>query len=83
VHQGDDGVVIEARAAGNDAECPGCGTRSGRVHGRYQRRLADTPLAGRPAVIRLLVRRFVCAEPGCDRSTFAEQVTGLTAPHGR
>jgi transposase len=76
-------VVIEARAAAAEAECPGCGTRSGRVHGRYQRRLADTPLAGQPVVIRLLVRRFVCAKPGCGRSTFAEQVTGLTAPHAR
>jgi hypothetical protein len=34
-------------------------------------------------VIRLLVRRFVCAEQGCGRSTFAEQVTGLSAPHAR
>jgi hypothetical protein len=76
-------VVIKARAAAAEAECPGCGTRSGRVHGRYQRSLGDTPLAGQPVVIRLLVRRFVCAEPGCGRSTFAEQVTGLTAPHVR
>jgi hypothetical protein len=50
------------------------------VHGRYQRRLADSPLAGQPVAIRLLVRRFVCVKPGCDRSTFAEQVTGLTTP---
>jgi hypothetical protein len=83
VRHDDNGVVLEARAATNEAECPGCGTRSSRVHGRYQRRLADTPLAGQPVMIRLLVRRFVCAEPGCSRSTFAEQVSGLTAPHSR
>lgn len=83
MRHGDKGVVIEARAAADYAQCPGCGTRSGRVHGRYQRRLADTPLSVQPVVIQLLVRRFVCAEPGCGRSTFAEQVTGLTAPHGR
>jgi hypothetical protein len=80
---GDGHAVITARAAATEAECPGCGTRSGRVHGRYQRRLADTPQAGTPVTIRLQVRRFICAEPSCGRSTFAEQVPGLTAPHAR
>jgi transposase len=80
---GDGRAVITARAAATEAECPGCGTRSGRVHGRYQRRLADTPQAGAPVTIRLQVRRFICAEPSCGKSTFAEQVPGLTAPHAR
>ncbi|MFE9658296.1 ISL3 family transposase [Micromonospora sp. NPDC006431] len=84
VHGAEDGgVVIEARSAQAWADCPGCGSTSARVHGRYRRRLADTALAGRPVVIRLRIRRFVCAESGCGRVTFVEQIPGLTTPHAR
>lgn len=34
-------------------------------------------------MIRVQVRRFVCEQGGCGRRTFAEQITGLTAPHAR
>jgi transposase len=78
-----DGLLIDARAAAWSAACPGCGGESVRVHGRYQRLLGDAPLGGIRVVIRLLVRRFVCREPGCPRRTFAEQVPGLTTPHAR
>jgi len=83
IHRSDDRVVIEVRSAASDAACPGCGELSGRVHGRYRRHLADTPLAGQPVVLRLTVRRFVCQAPGCRRRTFAEQIDGLTTPHAR
>lgn len=53
------------------------------MHGRYQRTLADTAIAGRPVRIRLHVRRFVCDAPDCGRRTFAEQFDGLTVPHAR
>jgi transposase len=77
------GVVIRARAAAVSAMCPGCGAVSARVHGNYQRTLADTALAGQRVLIRLWVRRFACREPGCRRRTFAEQFAGLTTPHAR
>ncbi|MBM0239709.1 transposase family protein [Micromonospora sp. ATA32] len=48
VHESGGGVVIEARSEREQADCPGCGSTSARVHGRYRRRLADTALAGRP-----------------------------------
>jgi transposase len=44
---------------------------------------ADTALAGRPVVIRLLVRRLLCRRAGCARATFVEQIPGLTTPHSR
>ena len=75
--------MIEARAAGSSATCPGCGAESVRVHGRYQRSLRDTPLGGAAVVIRLRIRRFICAAVGCARRTFAEQISGLTSPHAR
>jgi hypothetical protein len=49
---------------------------------RYERRLADTAVAGRDVVIQLQVRRFFCTG-GCGKKTFAEQVAGLTTRYGR
>ncbi|MFD0585863.1 transposase family protein [Dactylosporangium darangshiense] len=75
--------MIEARSGRDRAACPDCGTESGRVHGRYHRRLADTALTGRPVVIRLLVRRLLCCQAGCARVAFVDQIPGRTSPHSR
>lgn len=83
VERAADRVVIKARAAASGAVCPDCGAESVRVHGRYQRSLRDAALGGTPLVIELQIRRFVCAQGGCPRRTFAEQITGLTTPHAR
>ena len=83
VDHGNDSVVIMARSVATAAACPGCGTPSGRVHARYERRLRDSALAGRPVMIRLQIRRFVCTADGCSQATFAEQIDGLTTPHAR
>jgi hypothetical protein len=53
------------------------------VHSRYQRRLADAAIGGRPVLIRLTVRRFFCPAPDCPVITFAEQVEGLTVRYAR
>jgi transposase len=53
------------------------------VHSRYERRLLDTAVAGQETMIHLRVRRFVCANAGCVKKTFAEQVPGLTTRYGR
>jgi len=76
-------VEVWARPRAGGANCPQCGKHSERVHGRYERRLADAPIAGQPVRIRLQVRRFKCAETSCARATFTEQVDGLTRRYGR
>jgi transposase len=76
-------LCIWARPRADSAACPRCGCSSARVHSRYQRRLADAAIAGRPVVIRLQVRRLFCDEPACRKRTFAEQVPGLTARYAR
>jgi hypothetical protein len=53
------------------------------VHSRYERRLADTAVAGQEVVIQLRVRRFFCPGGTCGKKTFAEQVPGLTIRYGR
>jgi len=76
-------LLVTARARAPEAACPKCGTVSRRIHSRYRRTLADAAVGGRPAVIVLAVRRFFCADPGCPRKTFAEQVDGLTSRYAR
>ena len=76
-------VTMHARARLSGAACPHCGSASGRVHGRYVRRLADAAVSGAGVVIELLVRRFKCLNPACRAVTFAEQIAGLTSPHAR
>lgn len=76
-------VQIAARTCAAEAACPDCGVLSGRVHGRYVRRLSDVAVGGREVEIALTVRRFRCAEAGCRRRTFAEQVPAVTARYQR
>ncbi len=47
----------------------------GRVHGGYQRCLADLAVVGRSAVIDLLVRRFVCPIATCLGKPFVEHIS--------
>jgi transposase len=71
-------VVVFASTAAPRACCPRCGRPSARVHGRYGRMLACGAAGGRPLLIALTVRRFLCREPSCAAVTFAEQAEGLT-----
>src|SRR5450755_3022721 len=74
-------VRIVARPAAETAACHGCGMFSGRVHGRYLRRLRDLACGGRPVTAGLEVRRFWCPTAGCEVRTFAEQADRLTQRH--
>ena len=76
-------IVLRARSRLRRGRCPRCSRASGRVHGRYRRRLADAALGGGAVVIDLLVRRFKCTSVACPALTFAEQVPGLTSRYGR
>ena len=75
----DAGEVICVRARTRDAAvaCPGCGTLTVRVHGYYERTVADVPVDGRRVLVRVRVRRLRCPVAGCPRQTFREQVPGV------
>ncbi len=76
-------MVIHAAARNAEQACPACSVVSGRVHSRYQRRLADLPVAGRLVELCLTVRRFFCVNTLCGTRTFAEQIAGLTRRRAR
>jgi transposase len=78
-----DGVMLAASSRAGSACCPVCGSPSSRVHAWYTRTIEDLPAGGRPVRVVLAVRRFRCLEPGCVRSTFAEQVQGFSVRYRR
>jgi transposase len=63
-----------------NASCRRCGNASARVHSRYERRLADAPVAGRQLVVVVLVRRFCCDVSDCPVRTFAASIMKLGPP---
>jgi transposase len=76
-------VHMLARTCASEAACPGCGVVSRRVHSHYQRQLADSGSGGQEVLIHLQARRFLCGNHACAKTTFAEQVPGLTTRYGR
>jgi transposase len=77
-------AMIVVRPTSQASICPGCATRSARVHSRYRRRVADLPIAGRPVRLLIVARRFYCDAVLCGRRIFAERFDdGLLAPSVR
>ncbi len=76
-------VVFAVSAKGMSARCPLCGCRSRRLHSHYRRTVADRPVSGRPVVLSIHVRRFVCLTASCPRRIFAERLPDLVAPYAQ
>ena len=73
VSDSSDSIILVVRSEGGMVECPLCGTRSRRIHSRYERQVADLPCAGKQVRLRVITRRFVCEVPHCRRRIFAER----------
>ena len=77
-------VVVTASAVADAGACPLCGTRSGRIHSRYERQVSDLPCAGRGVHLRIVARRFRCLVSHCRRRIFAERFPdGILPPRSR
>ncbi|MFF5287342.1 ISL3 family transposase [Streptomyces sp. NPDC013171] len=76
-------VLVEVVACGPPPRCSGCGIPGRRRHSAYWRTLAERPFAGRKFAIRLRVCRFFCDRAGYRRTTFVEQVPGLSERYVR
>jgi transposase len=73
VSDSSDSIMLAVRSEAGIAECPLCGSSSGRIHSRYNRQVADLPCAGRQIRLRVITRRFICEVPHCRRRIFAER----------
>jgi transposase len=77
-------TIITVRSTASVSACPSCGAVSRRVHSRYQRRVADLPLAGRSVQLLVVARRFRCDGVLCRRQIFTERFAdGILAPSAR
>ena len=76
-------LVISVACHTPSMPCPECQQPSARIHGQYQRTVADLPCAGRTVILALTVRKFVCSTPTCPRKIFTERLPGLVQPYGR
>ncbi|HLZ57844.1 MAG TPA: ISL3 family transposase [Ktedonosporobacter sp.] len=76
-------LVIRVACRQPSMACPECHQSSSRIHGRYQRTVADVPCAGRNVILALTVRKFVCGTPTCPRQIFTERLPGLVQSYAR
>lgn len=83
VEQQDQAVLVSLRATAPAAACPTCGTFGSRVHSRYTRTIADLACGGQRVVLKLLVRKWVCASATCSQHLFAESFPGLVQRYAR
>ena len=75
-------LTIAMRRKCRSVACPGCGMFISRIHGIYERQIHDLPCQGFRVRLQAELRRFGCANPVCDRQTFAEPLS-LAMPHQR
>jgi transposase len=76
-------LVIDIACEAPSMPCPQCHEPSFRIHGHYQRTVADLPCAGRTVILALTVRKFVCTTPDCSRRIFTERLPGLVQSYAR
>ncbi|MFJ9901014.1 transposase family protein [Streptomyces sp. NPDC091280] len=72
-------LMVGAVSTSRPGRCPNCRKQARRVHSTYQRTLDERPLGSHGVIIRLRVRRYFCDRRSCSRTTFVEQVPGLSA----
>ncbi|OYX68329.1 MAG: transposase, partial [Rhizobiales bacterium 35-66-30] len=78
----DDGWVVSA-AGSAIGICPDCGRRSRSRHGRSRRSLQDLPVQGQSVTVKLLLSRWRCVHPQCERQTFTDRLPTVAAPYAR
>lgn len=83
IHPSTNELVIRVACHWASMPCPECHQPSARIHGNYQRTVADLPCAGRHVILALTVRKFVCGIPTCSRKIFTERLPGLVESYAR
>ena len=83
VRNSEGAIIIAARATGDTAACPVCGSCSCHIHSQYGRTLLDLSCQGARVRIELSARRFYCRSQNCRRKIFTERFPNLTVAYGR
>src|SRR5712692_1400150 len=83
IHPSATELVVRIACQNTSMPCPECQQPSTRIHGNYQRTVADLPCAGRNVLFLLTVRKFVCSTSTCPHKIFTERLPGLVESYGR
>ncbi len=76
-------LTVQVACTLKSASCPLCQQSSERIHGSYERKVADVPCGGRRVTLALTVRKFVCRTPDCPRQIFTERLPELVRSYAR
>ena len=76
-------LTVHLQATSWTVACPQCGRPGSRVHSRYLRTVADVACGGQHVVLKLRVRKWVCAWASCPQHIFAERFPGLVQSYAR
>jgi transposase len=76
-------LLVSLHATSSSVPCPRCGTAGSRIHSRYYRTVTDVTCGGQRVVLKLLVRKWVCALASCPQRIFAERFPGLVQTYAR
>jgi len=68
----EDYIDIFVHSKRESVSCSFCGQISSRIHSRYPRCFSDLPILGKKVNIHLLNRNYLCLNPDCKHTTFAE-----------
>ncbi|NEW84323.1 MAG: ISL3 family transposase [Mariniphaga sp.] len=79
----DGNISIPACSNQKFAHCPGCTSKSKRVHSSYVRRLKDLPASSCTVSIHFTARKFFCSNPACEKKIFTEQPDPEISPYSR
>ncbi|GHO82517.1 ISL3 family transposase [Dictyobacter formicarum] len=83
VHAETNRIVVHIACSLPIALCPACGQPSERIHEAYGRTVVDLPCGGRPVILKLSVRKFVCRTATCSRRIFTERFSDLVLSYAR
>jgi transposase len=76
-------LTVQVACTLKSASCPLCQQSSQRIHGSYERTVADVPCGGRKVTLALTVRKFVCGTPQCPRQIFTERIAEFVHSYAR
>ncbi len=76
-------VLLEATSSSRSAVCPYCQTLSEKRHSNYIRKPQALPCSNTPVQLVLSVQRYICQNPACDHTTFAERIPDTSSFYAR
>jgi transposase len=76
-------LTVQVACTLKSASCPLCRQSSQRIHGSYERTVADVPCGGRKVTLALTVRTCVCGTSQCPRQIFTERIAEFVPSYAR